>query len=255
MLFDSHAHLDHKKFDVDRDRLIESLPKHDVDYVCNVGADIESSRASVALADKYDHVYAIIGIHPHTADTMTPEVLEELKELAKHPKVVAIGEIGLDYYYDNSPRDIQMMAFRMQIQLAKQLDLPIVIHSRDATKDTFDTLKELATDYPVLMHCYSDSVEVAREYLKLGFHISLAGPVTFKNARVPIEVAEEVPLDRLLIETDCPYLTPEPHRGKRNEPMFVKHTAKKIAEIKGVTLEEVAAATKENAMKFFRIKE
>lgn len=254
MLIDSHAHLDDKRFNPDRDMIIENLGNNGIECVVNVGADLESSKSSVELAKKHKDIYAVVGVHPHSATELNDKVIENLKTLAKEKKVVAIGEIGLDFYYDNSPRDIQRAAFKTQIELAKELDLPIVIHSRDADRETFDILKEAQDgNLKVLLHCYSSSRELAEEYLKLGFYISLGGPVTFKNARVPKEVAKIVPLDRLLVETDSPYLTPEPYRGKRNEPMFVKQTAQEIAEIKGIELEEVIKATNNNTKMFFNI--
>lgn len=254
MFIDSHAHLDDKKFDRDRDMIIKNLRSNGIEIVVNVGADLKSSKSTVELAKEYENIYAVIGVHPHSASELNRDAIETLKSLSKEEKVVAIGEIGLDFYYDNSPRDIQRSAFKTQIQLAKELSLPIVIHSRQADQETFDTIKELKDEnLKVLLHCYSGSVELAEEYLKLGCYISLGGPVTFKNARVPKEVAKMVPLDRLLVETDCPYLTPVPYRGKRNEPMFVKYTAEKIAEIKGIELEELAKSTLENTRKFFSI--
>lgn len=255
-MIDSHAHLDDPKFDLDRDSLIKNLEKHGIEYVFNIGADIVSSRNSVALADKYENIYAVVGIHPHDASSYNEEIEKELIELAKNKKVVAIGEIGLDYYYDNSPRDIQMEVFKKQIELAAKLNLPIVIHSRDAHKDTFDTLKEAREKYPdmkVLIHCYSSSVEMMREYMKLGFYISLGGAVTFKNSVTPKEVAKEVPLDRLLLETDSPYMAPVPLRGKRNEPMFVKYVAEEIASLRGINVEEVIDKTSKNTKEFYGI--
>lgn len=257
MFIDSHAHLDDKRFDQDREELINSLKENQIDLVINIGADYETSKASVELAEKYENIFAVVGVHPHDAKDVSENYLEELKELSKHEKVVAIGEIGLDYYYDNSPREEQKKIFIEQLQLAKNLDLPVVIHTRDAAGETYEIISEAAKDGNLrgVMHCYSGSVEMALEYIKLGFYISLGGPVTFKNARVPREVAEAVPLDRLLIETDCPYLTPEPNRGKRNEPKYVRYTAEKIAEIKGITLENFAKATRENTMRLFGIKQ
>ncbi len=255
MLIDSHAHLDDRRFDPDRETLIESLKDNGIDMVINVGADVGSSRAAVDLAKKYENIYAVVGVHPHSAKDLEGKDLSEIRDLLKEDKVVAIGEIGLDFYYDNSPRDIQRKWFKAQIDLAKELDLPIVIHTRDAAQETFDILKEAAGDgrLKCLLHCYSGSAEMAEEYMKLGFFISLGGPVTFKNARVSREVARVVPLDRLLIETDSPYLTPEPYRGKRNEPMYVKYVAERIAQEKGVTFEEVAQATSDNVYRFFGI--
>ncbi|NLN14518.1 MAG: TatD family hydrolase [Tissierellia bacterium] len=255
MFIDSHAHLDDSRFDGDRDILIKSLKDNDIELVINIGADLQSSIDSLKLADKYDNIYATIGVHPHSAKEVTEETLEEFRKLAKHPKVVAIGEIGLDFYYDNSPRDIQRKWFREQLKLAKELNLPVVIHSREATKETYDIIKE-EQDGTLrgVLHCFSASKEVAMEYIKLGFYISLAGPVTFKNARVAKEVAKAVPLDKLLIETDCPYLAPEPNRGRRNEPKYVRYVAEKIAELRGIPVEEVAEQTRKNTKELFGIK-
>ena len=256
MLIDSHVHLDDPRFDPDRERLIGALRDNNVELVINIGADEKSSQASIDLADKYDNVYAVVGVHPHSAKDLEEDGLLNIRRMAEHDKVVAIGEIGLDYYYDNSPREVQRKWFKEQIELARELNKPIVIHSRDADKDTFDLVKEGVEKGGLsgVMHCFSGSVEVAIEYLKLGFYISLGGPVTFKNARVPKEVAKVVPLDRLLLETDCPYLSPEPYKGKRNEPMFVSYVAKEIAALRGLSFEEVASATSENAKRLFGIK-
>lgn len=255
MLIDSHAHLDDKRFNSDRDMIIKNLKTNGIELVVNVGADLKSSKSTVELARAHENIYAVVGVHPHSASELNKEAIETLKNYAKEDKVLAIGEIGLDFYYDNSPREDQRYAFKAQIELAKELDLPIVIHSREADQETFDTI-EAAQDgnLKVLLHCYSGSAELAQEYLKLGCYISLAGPVTFKNARVPKEVAKVIPLDRLLVETDSPYLTPEPYRGKRNEPMFVKYVVEEIAELKGVSIEELSSATRENTKKFFGIK-
>ena len=256
MFIDSHAHLDDERFDGDREQLIESFKENNIDMVINIGADLNSSRASVELAKEYKNIYAAVGVHPHDAQYVDSDYIEQLKDLSKKDKVVAIGEIGLDYYYDNSPRDIQRRVFIEQLELAKELNLPVVIHTRDAAQETFDILKEATADGKLtgVLHCYSGSVEMALEYIKLGFHISLGGPVTFKKAKTPKEVAAAVPLDRLLIETDCPYLTPEPYRGKRNDPTFVRYTAETIAEVRGISVEELAKATSENVKKLFRIK-
>lgn len=256
MFIDSHSHLDDKRFDGDRDILIKSLKENKVDLAINIGADLETSINSVELADKYENIYAVIGVHPHSASEVTDETIDQLRQMAKHKKVVAIGEIGLDFYYDNSPRDIQRKWFKEQLNLAKELKLPVVIHSRDANQETFDTIKEAQDgNLKGVMHCFSGSVEMAIEYMKIGFYISLAGPVTFKNARVAKEVAEVVSLDKLLIETDCPYLTPEPYRGKRNEPMFVRYVAEKIAEIKNIPVEDLAKHTSRNTRELFGIRE
>ncbi len=254
MLIDSHAHLDDKRFDSDRDMLIKNLKDNGLDLVINIGADLQTSIASVSLAEKYENIYAAIGVHPHSAKEMDNSTIEILKSFAKREKVVAIGEIGLDFHYDNSPRDVQRKWFKEQLKLAKEVDLPVVIHTREASQETFDILKE-AQDGKLrgVLHCYSGSVEMALEYIKLGFYISLGGPVTFNNAKVSREVAKAVPLDKLLIETDCPYLTPVPYRGKRNEPIFVKYVAETIAEIRGISLEELGEATNRNTKELFKI--
>lgn len=254
MLIDSHAHLDDSRFDRDRDKLIKSLKELEVDLVINPGADLNSSIKAVSLSEKYDNIYAAVGVHPHSAKEMDESTIEILKSFTNREKVIAIGEIGLDYYYDNSPRDIQQKRFIEQLNLAKEVDLPVIIHTREATKDTFHILKEAQDgNLEGVMHCFSGSVEMAMEYIKLGFYISLAGPVTFKNARVSKEVAKAVPLDKLMIETDAPYLTPEPYRGKRNEPFYVRYVAGTIAELRGISFEEVAKQTSENTKKLFRI--
>ncbi|MCT4619478.1 MAG: TatD family hydrolase [Marinisporobacter sp.] len=255
MLFDSHAHLDDRKFDKDREKIIENAKANGISYMVNPGADFESSVRSIELASKYDMIYAAVGIHPHDAEDVDDMTLALLKGLAKKPKVVAIGEIGLDYHYDHSPRDIQRDIFRKQIALAKEVKLPIIIHDREANDDVMSILKEeKAFDTGVVLHCFSGSAELARQYIKLGAYISIAGPVTFKNARKTVEVVERIPLEYLFVETDSPYLTPIPFRGKRNEMAYVKYVAEKIAEIKGLSLEEVAHQTTENAKKFFGIK-
>ncbi len=253
MFFDSHAHLNDDRFDDDRDELIASFNQNGICNVINIGADIKSSKESIELAEKYDFIYAAVGIHPHDVEDMTDADLDTLSDMSKHKKVVAIGEIGLDYYYDNSPRELQRKWFRAQMELANKLNLPVIIHSRDAMGDTLEILRDCPVKAGVL-HCYSGSVESAKEILKLGYYISFAGPVTFKNAKGLTEVAEFVPMDKLLIETDCPYLTPEPYRGKRNSSLYVPEVAKKIAELKGLPVEEVAKATKENTKRLFEIK-
>lgn len=254
MLFDSHAHIDSEKFDKDREFVINRAKANNVAYIMNPGADFESSVRAVELAEKNDFIYAAVGIHPHDADILDETMLMLIKSMAKKKKVKAIGEIGLDYYYDNSPRDIQKKWFVKQLQMAKELKLPVIIHDRDANQDVFDILvKEDNFETGVLLHCYSGSVEFAREYVKRGAYISIAGPVTFKNARKLVEVVKEIDIKHLLIETDSPYLTPEPFRGKRNESMYVEHVAKKVAEIKEISYEEVCEITCNNAKKYFKI--
>jgi len=254
MLFDSHAHLDSIKFDGDRDIVIKRAHESGVSLIMNPGADYESSVNAVELSEKYDFIYAAVGVHPHDAKSLDDMMLGLIKAMARKKKVKAIGEIGLDYHYDFSPRDVQKYWFRKQLQLAKELKMPVIIHVREANQDVMDILKEEnAFETGVLLHCYSGSAELARQYIKLGAYLSIAGPVTFKNARKLVEVVETVPLDRLMIETDSPYLTPHPYRGKRNESTYVKYVCEKIAEIKGVGYEEVANQTMKNAKKYFNI--
>lgn len=254
-MIDSHAHLDDEAFDEDREEVINNLKSDGIDLIVNNSSDLPSSKNSVELASKYENIYAAIGVHPHEAETYNDEVRSELIELSKNEKVVAIGEIGLDYYYDNSPREIQREVFKKQIELASKLGKNIVIHSRDASQETFDILKEAHEkyDFTALIHCYSQSVEMLEEYLKMGDYIALGGAVTFKNAKTPKEVAEVVPLDKLLLETDCPYMTPVPHRGKRNEPKYVKLVADYIADLRKIDVEELVKHTDENTKRFFGI--
>ena len=232
MIFDSHAHYDDESFDEDREKLIEELKDHGIIGVLNCGASLEGARASVRLADKYDIFYAAVGIHPEHADVINDEVIEEIRSLAANPKVRAIGEIGLDYHYEENPsRDIQKEAFIKQMKLAEQLNLPVVIHDREAHEDTLNILK-MFPEVIGVVHCFSGSVEFARECIKLGYYIGFTGVVTFKNAKKALEVAKEIPLDRILLETDCPYMAPEPFRGKRNRSDYIEHIAMKIAEIR-----------------------
>lgn len=254
MLFDTHAHLEDERFDQDREQLIEELPEKGVAYVVNVGSTLETSRMSVELAARYPFIYAAVGVHPHEVSQMSGRDLATLEAMATGQKVVAIGEIGLDYYYDFSPRELQREWFARQIDLAYSLGLPIIIHDREAHADVLDILKA-KKDRIVggVMHCYSGSWEMAKDFMDLGLYISLGGPVTFKNAKRPVEVAQKIPLDRLVIETDSPYLAPTPHRGKRNNPAYVGLVAQKIAEIRGMSFEEIAEITLNNAKKLFKI--
>lgn len=253
MLIDSHAHLDDERFDLDREYIIENLQKNGIELVVNIGADIHSSKASVELAEKYKNIYAVVGVHPHEVKDMNENSLAEIEKLAKNKKVLAIGEIGLDYHYDNSPRDIQRKRFREQINLAKKLNLPIVVHSREADADILQILKEESQELRAIIHCFSSDRAQLKEYLELGFYIAIGGPVTFKKTDELKEVVKVVPLDKLLLETDAPYLAPTPYRGKRNEPMFVKETAKLIAELRGITLEDLTLQTNKNTKKIFNI--
>ncbi|MFA7637588.1 MAG: TatD family hydrolase [Monoglobales bacterium] len=254
MLFDSHCHVNDDSFDKDRSELIESLPEKGVDLLMEIGFDLESSKKAAALADKYPFIYAAVGFHPNDTRNMTESDITELAELASLPKVKAIGEIGLDYHYPDTHKPSQKMWFRRQMELAMDLNMPFIIHDRDSHADCLEILK----DFDIkrvggVMHCFSGSVEMAKEAIKMGLFISLGGPVTFKNARHSVNVAREIPLDRILIETDSPYLAPDPLRGKRNSPEYVRYVAEKIAEIKSEPFEVVAEVTKQNAMKLFNI--
>ena len=253
MYFDSHAHYDDERFDEDRDELIEGLKMQGVSYVVNVAADMKSCHTSLELAHKYDFIYSSVGVHPHDVKDMTNQDMDEMRQLAKDEKVVAIGEIGLDYYYDNSPREEQRIWFRKQLEMAKELDLPVIIHSREASEETFNIIMESGVKEGVI-HCFSGSLELAREYVKNGFYIGVGGSLTFKNAKKTVRVVEGIDLSHIVIETDCPYLTPVPHRGERNDSSYLKFVVEKIAEIKGISAEEVAKVTFENAKKIYRIK-
>lgn len=252
MLFDSHTHLDSRKFDNDREYVINRARSNGVGLMLNPGASLESSLEAVALSEAHEFIYAAVGIHPHDAKTMDEAMLAMIESLAKKEKVVAIGEIGLDFHYNFSEPEVQRRWFVEQLRLARRLAMPVIIHDREAHEEIFNTLKaEKAFDHGVLMHCFSSSAEMAKAYVRLGAYISIAGPVTYKNNHKTVSVVEQVPLDRLLIETDAPYLTPEPHRGKRNEPMYVRHTCDTVARIKGISPEEAAEATLQNGLKFF----
>ncbi|GIN42281.1 MULTISPECIES: TatD family hydrolase [Heyndrickxia] len=254
MLFDTHVHLNDSQYDLDLKEVIQNAQNAGVKKMVVVGFDRPTINRAMELIETYDFLYASIGWHPVDAIDMSDEDLIWIEELTKHPKVVALGEMGLDYHWDKSPKEIQKEVFRKQIRLAKKVKLPIVIHNREATQDIVDILKEEdAQEVGGIMHCFSGSPEIARECINMNFYISLGGPVTFKNAKKPKEVALEIPLNRLLIETDCPYLAPHPYRGKRNEPAYVKLVAEQIAEIKGISFEEVAKQTSLNANKLFGI--
>jgi len=252
LLVDSHAHLEDEKYDRDREKVIEKCKK-DLTFLINVGSNLLTSKQSIELAHNYDFIYASAGIHPHDAQKEFDKV-EEIERLALQEKVVAIGEIGLDYYYNDPPKEFQKEVFTKQIRLAKKLNLPIIIHDRDAHGDILDILKkEWTKDLRGVFHSYSGSVEMAFQAIEMNFYISLGGPVTFKNAKKPKEVVKAVPIEKLLIETDSPYLTPEPYRGKRNTPVYVKFVAEKIAELREMSYEEVCRITAENAIKLFDI--
>jgi len=254
MLFDTHTHMDAPEFEEDRDAAMARAVEAGVSRLVNIGFNRETIPTTLALAEKYDFVYAAIGWHPVDAIDMQEGDLEWIESLCSHEKVVAIGEIGLDYHWDKSPKDVQHRVLREQIALAKRVKLPIVIHNREAHEDTIRILKEEnASEVGGIMHAFSGSWETAKICLDMGFHLSFGGPVTFKNAKQPKEVLEKTPMDRLLIETDAPYLTPHPYRGKRNETAYVRLVAETAAQLKGVSLEEIAEQTMKNANKLFGI--
>ncbi len=248
-IFDSHAHYDSEAFDEDRKELLGTLKNQGVVGIVNCGSDMASSLKSLELADEFDFVYAACGVHPHEAEGCKSGYLPVLKKLCLEDKCVAVGEIGLDYHYDFSPREIQKQVFEQQLVLAKELDLPVIIHDREAHEDTFELLKRYKPKGVV--HCFSGSAEMAKEIVKLGMYIGLGGAVTFKNARKPREVAAIVPSERLLIETDCPYMTPVPHRGKRCDSTYIPFTAEVIAEVRGTSAQEILDLTRVNANKLF----
>jgi TatD DNase family protein len=253
MMIDSHLHLDDSAFDVDREEVIKRGIEKGVSFMVNVGTDLKTSIFSVKLAEKYDRIFASVGIHPHEVSEAKEEDLETLIEMTSHPKVLAWGEIGLDFYREISPPRLQREWFIKQLHIVERLGIPAIIHCRNAYKEVLEIIKEEAEDIKGVFHCFSGTKEDARKVLDMGFSISISGAVTFHNARKLLEVAGYVPLDRLMVETDSPYLAPEPFRGKRNEPMFLGYIVKRIAEIRGMDFEEVSKATSENAISFYGI--
>jgi len=256
-LIDTHAHLDSRRFRSVREHVIERAATAGVKAIINVGASLASSQAAVALAEAYPQIYAAVGVHPHDAKTVTGKTLEELRALALHPKVVAIGEIGLDFFRDLSPRDKQRQAFKQQLALAGEIRKPVIIHDRDAHSQIMAILRQWVQGghQPAgVLHCFSGDLAMAQEAIELGFYISIAGPLTFKNARSLRELVRQLPLEKLLLETDCPYLAPHPHRGKRNEPAYVKFVAQEVARVKGLSPEKVARITSGNAQALFALK-
>ena len=252
-LFDTHAHILDDQFNDDRDQVIRNIYDN-MALVVNIGCNLDACPRTVAPAEQHDKLYAAVGLHPEDVKTYTPEGWDMICKLAEHPKVVGIGETGLDYYWDTSTKDAQKVLFQQHIDLACQLKKPLVIHDREAHGDTLDILKNSnARKVGGILHAFSGSVEMAQEVIKMGFYIGLGGPVTFKNARKTVEVAAAIPLDYLVIETDCPYMAPVPFRGKRNEPMLVQHTAAKIAEIRGMSVEELVEATYQNGKRIYGI--
>lgn len=253
MLFDTHAHYDSGAFNTDRMEVLASMPEQGVELILNPGCDLESSRTAVSLANAFPFVYAAVGVHPSDCETYTDQVEEELRKLAADPKVKAVGEIGLDYYWeDNAPAEVQKAVFRRQMQLAREVNLPVIIHDREAHRDCLEIVKEYP-DVKGVYHCYSGSVEDAKILVKLGWMLSFTGVVTYKNARKSLEVIQWLPMDRIMIETDSPYLTPVPFRGKRNDSSKVGLVAETIAQVKGMDVEEVIRITTENGKRFFNI--
>ncbi len=256
MIFETHAHYDDEAFNEDRELLLNSLEESGVDFVVNVGASIQSTKNTLKLIEKYPMVYGAVGVHPSESGELTGDKLQWLKEVARLPKVVAIGEIGLDYYWDTPEREIQKKWFEKQMELAKELELPTIIHSRDAAADTLDMIKASnLSRVGGIIHCFSYGKEMAKEYLDLGFYLGIGGVITFKNAKKLKEVVEYAPLESLVLETDCPYLSPEPNRGKRNSSHNLIYIAEKIGKIKGITGEEVIQQTRKNALEVYAIHE
>lgn len=254
MIIDTHAHFDDKAFNEDREALLAGLPEAGIELAVNIGANMSTSAATVALTEKYPHIYGAVGVHPSDTAELTDEKLQQLSAWCKKDKIIAVGEIGLDYYWDTPEREIQKKWFRAQLKLAFDENLPVVIHSRDAAADTMNILKEEARgDYRGIMHCFSYSPEIAAEVVKMGFYLGIGGVVTFANAKKLVEVVAQIPLERIVLETDCPYLAPVPYRGKRNSSLYLPLVVDKIAEIKGISKEEVERVTTANARKVYNI--
>ena len=253
MLFDTHAHMDDRAFEEDRQELLAALPEQGIGLLLNPGCSLASSRNVDLLTKQYDYIYGAVGSHPDVADEVNEAVLEEYRELCKlNPKIKAIGEIGLDYHYEDIPREIQQKAFRMQMELARELNLPVIVHERDAHEDGMKIMEEFP-EVTGVFHCYSGSAEMAKWLVARGWYIGFTGVLTFKNARKALEVASSIPLDRIVLETDCPYMSPEPFRGKRNDPGKLYRMAEKLAELRGVSLEEIHRITMENGKNLYRI--
>ena len=254
-MIDSHCHLYFDHFDGRRDDIIEEARQAGVHTIINIGVDLQTSRDSIALAERYDSIYATVGVHPHDSKTMTADTIDQIKALTRHEKVVAIGEIGLDFYRDHSPRDVQRKAFRRQLELAVETRLPIVIHTREAFRDTVDIVKDFTGSIPGgVFHCFPGDADDAFEVIELGFHVSVGGSMTYKNSRMA-KMATEVPLESILLETDAPFLTPVPFRGKTNRPAYVRHVCDKLAELKAIGATEVEKITDRNCQKLFRLVE
>ena len=254
MIFDTHAHYDDEAFDADREELLAGLPAAGIGQVVNIASSVKSIDDCLALAHRFPHVYCALGIHPEHCADLTDALLKEIREKLSDEKAVAVGEIGLDYYWPQPDRELQRYWFAKQLQLANEVDLPVVVHSREAAADTMRIMKEnLADNAGGVVHCYSYSADLAKEFVKMGFYIGIGGVVTFKNAKKIVEVASKIPLERILLETDCPYLAPVPYRGKRNSSLYLPYVVARIAEIKGVSEEEVISVTEGNARKMYRL--
>lgn len=254
-IVDSHCHIDDEKFDKDRNFIISNFENDNIDFIVDPACDVKSSKKIIEIIEKFDKVYGAVGIHPHEVDEVSDDDLEEIYKLSFNKKIVAIGEIGLDYYYDNSPREKQKEIFTKQLEIAKKRKLPVIIHTRDAMADTYDILSEFNGEVFGVMHCYTGSIEMAKKFIDLGYYISISGAVTFKNAVNIREMVENIPLDNLLIETDSPYLTPEPNRGKINEPKYIIFIAQKVAEIKKIELNDLIYNTNSNVRNLFSIED
>ena len=252
MYFDTHAHYCDKRFNEDRDELLESMAEGGVSLILNSGSSLKSSKLSLEMADKYPFIYASVGVHPHDSKSMDDGTVTVLEKLLSHPKAVAVGEIGLDYHYDFSPRDVQKKRFREQLELARHLKKPVIIHERESLQDTLDAVREYR-DLTGVFHCFSGSWETARIILDFGWYISFTGVITFKNAKRALEVIEKMPTERIMLETDCPYMAPDPMRGRRNSSLYLPYIAEKVAALRGMAIEEVAVLTTENGKRFFGI--
>lgn len=250
-IFDSHAHYDSERFDEDREQILSDMNGAGVSNIINIGCDLQSSRNSIELADKYDFIYATVGFHPHDAKDFDEKASDEIKSMLSHKKVVAVGEIGLDYYYENSERDVQKEVFEKQLIIAKEFDKPVVIHSREATKDCLELLDKYRPRGVV--HCYSSSAETAKILIKFGMYIGFTGVVTFPNAKKIIKAVDEIPVERILLETDCPYMAPVPHRGKRSDSTMIENTASKLAELKGLEVQQLIDIANSNTKALFGI--
>ncbi|MBP1753654.1 MAG: yabD [Firmicutes bacterium] len=255
MIFETHAHYEDEAFDIDREELLNKLPKQGIEYVVDICSSVDTVDRVLKLADQYDYIYAAVGIHPEAAKELDEERFAWLSEKARHPKNLAIGEIGLDYYWDTSDRVTQKKWFERQMELARELGLPLVIHSRDAAQDTYEMLKDAKADnLGAIIHCYSYHIEQARQYLNMGFYLGIGGVLTFNNAKKLKEVVAYAPLEQLVLETDCPYLAPVPYRGKRNDSTYLTYVAQEISKLKNVDYDTVVRVTAENAKQFYRLK-